>query len=316
MPSSRPISIPTVIHLVRQLKPKSILDVGIGFGKWGHLFREYTDILECENDPARYERKNWQVRIDGIEGYPAYVTDMHRFIYNDIHIGNASDLIPNLPAYDLIFMGDIIEHLEKETGLQLLKHALEKARKAVIISTPRYETYQEDLCGNELERHRSFWQVRDFKHFPAAHVTTVDGSLLLAVLLKPGVTVPSFKPTPPKPQDLDRFQEARRILIEKVPRDEPFILVDEEQVRTSLPHTQIFPFLEKNGLWWGLPPDDLTALNELKRMRESGARYIAFIWSTFWWLDHYKALHDFLQTNTTPVASGPAVSIFSLSAPR
>ncbi len=39
MPSSRPNIIPIVIHLIRQLKPRSILDVGVGFGKWGHLFR-------------------------------------------------------------------------------------------------------------------------------------------------------------------------------------------------------------------------------------------------------------------------------------
>ena len=56
MPSSRPNTIPTVIHLVKQFQPKSILDVGIGFGKWGHLFREYTDINEAEKDPARYRR--------------------------------------------------------------------------------------------------------------------------------------------------------------------------------------------------------------------------------------------------------------------
>src|SRR5580765_520709 len=110
MPSSRPNIIPTVIHLIRQMRPQSILDVGIGFGKWGHLFREYTDILESENDPERYQRQNWKVRIDGIEGFPAYVTDMHRFLYDDIHIGNACDLIPALPLnYDLIFLGDIIE---------------------------------------------------------------------------------------------------------------------------------------------------------------------------------------------------------------
>ena len=54
MPSSRPNTIPTVINLLRQLKPQSILDVGVGFGKWGHLFREYTDILEAEHEPARY----------------------------------------------------------------------------------------------------------------------------------------------------------------------------------------------------------------------------------------------------------------------
>jgi hypothetical protein len=53
MPSSRPTTIPVVIHLLRQIRPRSILDVGIGFGKWGHLFREYTDINEAERDPAR-----------------------------------------------------------------------------------------------------------------------------------------------------------------------------------------------------------------------------------------------------------------------
>src|SRR5262245_23881925 len=82
MPSSRPNTIPTVIHLIRQLKPQSILDVGIGFGKWGHLFREYTDIHEAEHEPARYERQNWRVRIDGIEGFARYVTPMHRYLYN------------------------------------------------------------------------------------------------------------------------------------------------------------------------------------------------------------------------------------------
>ena len=79
-----------MIHLLRQLKPNSILDVGVGFGKiGGHLFREYTDILESESDPERYDRKNWKVRIDGIEGFAAYITEMHRFIYNEIHLGNA-----------------------------------------------------------------------------------------------------------------------------------------------------------------------------------------------------------------------------------
>src|SRR5882762_8410964 len=126
MPSSRPNTIPTVIHLVRQLKPRSILDVGIGFGKWGHLFREYTDIQEAENDPSRYERKNWRVRIDGIEGFAGYVTEMHRYLYNDIHLGNACELMARLPRYDVVFMGDIIEHFDKEAGLKLLREAFEK----------------------------------------------------------------------------------------------------------------------------------------------------------------------------------------------
>jgi len=153
MPSSRPNTIPTVLHLVRQLKPQSILDVGVGFGKWGHLFREYTDILEAEHDPSRYEKKNWQVQLDGIEAHAPYITPMHSFLYDTIHIGDALSLIQVLGKYDLIFLGDMIEHLEKAQGSELIRHALERANKAVIVTTPKYDTLQEDLCGNQFERH-------------------------------------------------------------------------------------------------------------------------------------------------------------------
>src|SRR5580765_6575315 len=181
MPSSRPNTIPTVINLVRQLKPRSILDVGVGFGKWGHLFREYTDILQAERDPARYERKNWQVKIDGIEGHAAYLTELHRYLYNEVHVGNALDLIKKLARYDLIFMGDVIEHFDKDTGLRFLRDAWDLCNKAVIATTPRYETGQGDLCDNELERHRSVWTAQDFRRFDGAIVRIVDRDTLLAV---------------------------------------------------------------------------------------------------------------------------------------
>src|SRR6185503_3287523 len=163
MPSSRPNTIPIVIHLLRQLQPRSILDVGVGFGKWGHLFREYTDINEAERDPKRYQREHWQVRIDGLEGHAAYLTDMHRFLYNEIHVGDALAVLPTLARYDLVFLGDIIEHFEKARGRQLLDETLRHANQAVVLTTPKYETAQDDLCQNELERHRSLWSARDFR---------------------------------------------------------------------------------------------------------------------------------------------------------
>src|ERR1051326_9169285 len=119
MPSSRPNTITTVIHLVRQLKPKSILDVGVGFGKWGHLFREYTDINEAENDPARYQRKNWRVRIDGIEGYAAALTPMRGFLHSHLYRAIAAILLNKLPRYDLILLGHRIDPLDKTDGFRL-----------------------------------------------------------------------------------------------------------------------------------------------------------------------------------------------------
>src|SRR5437867_859565 len=285
MPSSRPTTIPIVIHLLRQLKPRSILDVGIGFGKWGHLFREYTDILEAERDPHRYERQNWRVRIDGIEGFPRYVTEMHRYLYNEIHIGDARELIPKLLPYDVIFMGDIIEHLEKQQGFRLLRDAVEKSKKAVIVSTPRNETEQGDLCANELERHRSLWSAKDFRKFEGAIVKTIDRSILLAVIVKPGVPVPICgPPRQPKASDSRRLRQAKEALIKLIPSNEPFILVDEEQIRSELPHANAIPFVEREGQYWGPPESDEVAIRELKRLRKRGARFIAFTWPTFWWL--------------------------------
>jgi hypothetical protein len=118
MPSSRPAIIPSVIHWVLQLNPQSILDVGVGFGKWGHLFREYTDIVQAARDTARYHRPNWKVRVDGIEGHAAYLTEMHQYLYNNVYTGDAARILPTLPAYDLIFFGDIIEHFTKPDGLE------------------------------------------------------------------------------------------------------------------------------------------------------------------------------------------------------
>src|SRR2546429_1935680 len=104
MPSSRPNAIPTVIRLARQLKPGSILDIGVGFGKWGHLFREYTDIQQAEREPERYQRQNWRLKIDGIEGHAPYLTEMHRYLYNEIYLGDALAILEKLSTYDLIFL--------------------------------------------------------------------------------------------------------------------------------------------------------------------------------------------------------------------
>jgi hypothetical protein len=313
MPSSRPNTIPTVIHLIRQLRPKSILDVGVGFGKWGHLFREYTDIQAAEHDPARYERKNWRVRIDGIEGHAAYVTKMHRYLYNKIYIGDATALIRKIPRHDVVFLGDVIEHLEKGDGVRLLHDALEAAEKAVIVSTPKYETEQADLCGNELERHRSLWTARDFRRLGRAIVKTVDQSILLAVLVKAGVPTPVCRPPRQlKPDDARRLRLAKEALARIVDPAEIFILVDEEQIRSELPHRRAFPFLEKAGEFWGPPSDDGIAIREFERLRKSGARFIAFIWTTYWWLDHFAGFQRHLRSNFRCVRDDDCLVVFDL----
>jgi len=313
MPSSRPATIPVVIHLLRQLRPRSILDIGVGFGKWGHLFREYTDINEAERDPARYPRTGWQVRIDGIEGYAPYVTEMHRYIYNDLHIGDAVQILPTLGTYDLVFLGDVIEHFEKKDGKVLLDRSLEHAIKAVIVSTPKFETEQEDLCGNELERHRSLWSAADFTKWPRTQVRTIGGETLIAILRKgaqPALTFTTNRNT--SNETRKNMRAARTELYRLIPVDESFILVDEEQLRPGLRHRRVLPFLEKNGIYWGPPADGATAVSELIRLRASGIRRVVFLWSTLWWLEHYEALRSHLETHAKLEHRSSALVIYEL----
>jgi len=188
--------------MVRQLKPESILDVGVGFGKWGHLFREYTDIIMSEENPKRYSRENWLVRIDGIEGFESYITPMHRYLYNEIFIGDMCERIRDVPTYDVVFLGDVIEHVEQDAGRQLLEQCLLHANKAVIVTTPAKETHQNAKCANELEIHRSLWSEPDFHAFGRCITRIVENDILVAALLKDGVRRPvceSFVAVPSGP---------------------------------------------------------------------------------------------------------------------
>lgn len=193
MPSSRAIHIPAVLNLIRKLKPNSILDVGTGFGKWGMLFREYTDVIASESEPDRYGKPNWRVRIDGVEGFPEYLTPVHDYVYDHVYIGDMREVADQIEAYDVVFLGDVIEHVSREDGEVLLRKLRAKARQAVILSTPAKETHQGDLCNNPLERHRSLWRLGDFTRLGASRETVLPDDVLVAVFPAPGVAAPRIK---------------------------------------------------------------------------------------------------------------------------
>jgi len=78
-----------------------------------------------------------------------------------------------------------------------------------------------------------------------------------------------------------------------------FILVDEDQwgVGGDLAGRAVFPFMEKDGIYWGPPADDATAIHELERLRGRGAAAIVFARPAFWWLEHYRGWRDYLREN-------------------
>lgn len=149
------------IELIRKLNPQSILDVGVGFGRWGILFREFLEIWEH----SKYDGK-WERIIDGVEIFPGYIKNYHKYFYSNIYIEDALSFLKNTEkSYDLINFGDVIEHLTKQEGKELISLAMERG-KYVLINIPIGGNWaQEGTTDNPNEAHQSVWYNRDFTKY-------------------------------------------------------------------------------------------------------------------------------------------------------
>lgn len=156
------------IELVRKLDPATILDVGVGFGRWGILFREFLEIWNS----GRYDGK-WERIIDGVEIFPGYIKDYHKYFYSDIYLQDALSFLKSTDKkYDLINFGDVLEHFTKDEGEELLKIAVEKGRN-VLINIPIGKYWeQRGTEENPYEAHKSIWYNNDFTKFPYHKIKT------------------------------------------------------------------------------------------------------------------------------------------------
>lgn len=155
MPTSHFEVTSKVMEIVTNINPKSVLDIGVGFGKNGMLCREFLDVWQ-----GRYPGKDkWQARIDGIEIFSDYQNPIWAFCYDEVIIGNVMDHLERLKKYELVLLIDVIEHLTKDEGMAVL----EAITGFYIVSTPRvlYRT-EEGAFGNEHERHVSRWYSSEF----------------------------------------------------------------------------------------------------------------------------------------------------------
>lgn len=181
MPTSVPYAIPIVAGVARQLRPRSVLDVGTGFGKYGFILREFTDIWDM-GVVGDYDRARWRTRIEGIDATPQYITPLHRYLYDRIHVGDVRALIDTLPGYDLIIMGDLLEHFEKEEGHALIDKLLARAGRCLLLIFPHRCALNPHVLDNPLEAHRSSWSRGDFRRFPHRAVRILENYSCLVAL--------------------------------------------------------------------------------------------------------------------------------------
>lgn len=125
----------------------SVLDVGCG-----------------HNSPiAKIKRKFYSVGVDFFE--PSIKKSQKAKIHNEYKLGDVLKIgrYFKKKSFDAVIALDIIEHLEKEEGLSLLKQMEEIARKKIIIMTPQGFVQQHPFEKNPYQVHKSGWEIKDFK---------------------------------------------------------------------------------------------------------------------------------------------------------
>lgn len=158
LPTSDMRSAAAVMAAVLKIKPQSVLDLGIGFGKYGVLMREWTDGVA-----GRVACKTWQTSIIGVEAHEPYRNPAWD-LYDRVGIEDFTDIRHwfRYTRFDLVLLIDSLEHVSKTIGDELLMYLIEHNRH-VIVATPNGYRPQTDVNGNEFERHRSGWTVTDLQ---------------------------------------------------------------------------------------------------------------------------------------------------------
>ena len=152
------------------LKPDSVFDLGAGAGKYGRLIQL---LKEHHRVPIQ--------RTVAVEVDSSYVSQYGLSqIYDEIMMKNLSSIIgdESIEGHTAI-LGDVIEHLPKSQGIDLLEFLMYQFNYLYIV-TP-IDMKQGYWQGKKQEMHISRWLEGDFLKYPNTSAVRRDGMLLAFV---------------------------------------------------------------------------------------------------------------------------------------
>ena len=150
MPYSSTAGKAEIREWLRELRPATVLDIGAGSGTYSRLFRP---ILPWATWVAMEVHEPYVAQFD---------LKMHyeQVIVNDMLKANIGP-----GAFDVVLLGDVLEHLTEKDAAVALRRAWSWAAKGVIASVPLGFCPQGPSEGNEHEAHVAQWDHRHFCMF-------------------------------------------------------------------------------------------------------------------------------------------------------
>lgn len=184
MPSSFSSQIATILHLVSCIKPRKVLDVGKGYGKYGFLLHEYLGIPEdVKIDRTKSMKEQSRLQIDCVEVDEDLLLPHLSQFYREVIVSDIIRSYESLGTYDLVMMIDVIEHLPKADAIKIVKHFVEQGAY-VLVATP-YDFFEQERNQSVYEHHVSHWTVKDFRGIGFTDYQRVDAGMIYCVAKQP-----------------------------------------------------------------------------------------------------------------------------------
>jgi ubiquinone/menaquinone biosynthesis C-methylase UbiE len=149
--SHNPLTTNYIMRLLPQnLEAKSILDCACGYGIWGFNIR-----IKFQETP----------QLIGFDIFKPYVDKLKKLkIYDQVFHAD----ILNIPfpdnSFDVVLAAEVIEHLNKKDGYQMMQEVERVAKDLIIITTPEGWHKQGSYDKNKYQMHRSGWKVKEFEN--------------------------------------------------------------------------------------------------------------------------------------------------------
>ena len=156
-----------VSELIGMLRPASILDIGPGAGKYGKMARQVA------------AAKGFVPQVTAMEIDQSYVDEFGlNDLYDRVIVGDAVDLIKT-PAirFDMVIIGDCIEHLRKSDGIDLLNFLMYRTAHIVVVYPDGF--LQDGSDDHPAEAHISAWNIEDFRGWKTLHASHACVNLVL-----------------------------------------------------------------------------------------------------------------------------------------
>jgi hypothetical protein len=114
-------------------------------------------------------------------------------------------------------------------------------------------------------------------------------------------------------QCVEQLREATQELDALIPSGNDLILVDQGDWGYEIfADRRAIPFMERNGHYWGPPPDDATAIREFERLQRFEPSFMVFGWPAFWWLDYYSEFNSYLRSRFRCILQNDNLVVFDL----